>query len=277
MDYQKIIVDAPRPRLRRITLNRPEKRNPLSNELRTELFHALEAADQDESVRVMIIRGAGPCFSAGYDLKSNTAKEQPFYTAGGLGNWPRHVVEGFFRIWDLAKPVIAQVHGYCLAGGTELATACDLVYVAEDAKIGYPVVRAISPPDNQFYPWIVGLRRAMELMLTGDHMSGAEAAQSGFANRAFPQDELEAKVLDIAERVAMTPTDLQQINKRAVHRQMDAMGIRAGIRAGTEMQQLATFTKSTQAHLAELRGGLTQALSKRDAAYGDYRTASKDS
>ena len=276
MDYRKIIVDAPRPKLRRITLNRPEKRNPLSNELRTELFHALETADRDESVRVMIIRGAGPCFSAGYDLKSNTSKEQPFYTAGGLANWPRHVVEGFFKIWDLAKPVIAQVHGYCLAGGTELATACDLVYVAEDAKIGYPVVRAISPPDNQFYPWIVGLRRAMELMLTGDHMSGLEAAQSGFANRAFPEAELELQVLDIAERVATTPTDLQQINKRAVHRQMDAMGIRAGIRAGTEMQQLATFTKSTQAHLAELREGLTQALSKRDAAYGDYRTASDD-
>ena len=276
MNYQKIIVDEPRPRVWRITLNRPDKRNPLSNELRNELFNALEAADQDESVRVMILRGAGPCFSAGYDLKSNVAKEQPFYTAGGLGNWPRHVVEGFFKIWDLAKPVIAQVHGYCLAGGTELATACDLVYVAEDAKIGYPVVRAISPPDNQFYPWIVGLRRAMELMLTGDHMSGAEAAQCGFANRAFPADELEAQVLDIAERVAKTPTDLQQINKRAVHRQMDAMGVRAGIRAGTEMQQLATFTQSTQAHLAEMRKGLTQALSKRDAAYGDYRTASRD-
>ena len=276
MNYQKIIVDEPRPRLRRITLNRPDKRNPLSNELRGELFNALEAADQDESVRVMLLRGAGPCFSAGYDLKSNVAKEQPFYTAGGLGNWPRHVVEGFFKIWDLAKPVIAQVHGYCLAGGTELATACDLVYAAEDAKIGYPVVRAISPPDNQFYPWIVGLRRAMELMLTGDHMSGAEAAQCGFANRSFPADELEARVLDIAERVAQTPTDLQQINKRAVHRQMDAMGVRAGIRAGTEMQQLATFTQSTQAHLAEMRQGLTQALSKRDAAYGDYRTASRD-
>jgi enoyl-CoA hydratase len=203
------------------------------------------------------------------------AKGQPFYTAGGLGNWPRHVVEGFFRIWDLAKPVIAQVHGYCLAGGTELATACDLVYVAEDAKIGYPVVRSISPPDNQFYPWIVGLRRAMELMLTGDHMSGAEAVDCGFANRAFPEAQLEASVLDIAVRVAQVPTDLQQINKRAVHRQMDAMGIRAGIRAGTEMQQLATFTASTQAHLAELSKGLTEALSKRDAAFGDYRTAGR--
>jgi enoyl-CoA hydratase len=275
MEYTKIIVDEPLPMVQRITLNRPEKRNPLSNELRTQMFHALETGDQNPDIRVTIIRGAGPCFSAGYDLQSNVAEDQPFYTAGGLANWPRHVVEGFFRMWDLAKPVIAQVHGYCLAGGTELATACDLVYVADDAKIGYPVVRSISPPDNQFYPWIVGLRRAMELMLTGDHMSGIEAAESGFANRSFPEAELEANVLRIAERVAMTPSDLQQINKRAVHRQMDAMGIRAGIRAGTEMQQLATYTATTQAHLADMRKGLTQALSKRDAAFGDYRTSDK--
>jgi len=272
MEYTKIIVDEPLPYVQRITLNRPEKRNPLSNELRTQLFHALETGDQNPDVRVTIIRGAGPCFSAGYDLQSDVSQEQPFYTAGGLANWPRHVVEGFFKLWDLAKPVIAQVHGYCLAGGTELATACDLVYVAEDAKIGYPVVRSISPPDNQFYPWIVGLRRAMELMLTGDHMSGIEAVECGFANRAFAEDELEAQVLRYAERVAMTPSDLQQINKRAVHRQMDAMGIRAAIRAGTEMQQLATYTKTTQAHLKEISKGLTQALSKRDEAFGDYRT-----
>ena len=272
MSYSKIIVDEPRERVRRITLNRPEKRNPLSNELRTELFDALTQADQDDAVRVIIIRGAGSCFSAGYDLASNTAQEQPFYTAGGLANWPRHVVDGFFRMWDMAKPIIAQVHGYCLAGGTELATACDLVYVAEDARIGYPVVRSISPPDNQFYPWIVGLRRAMELMLTGDYMSGAEAAESGFANRAFPADQLEAEVLQIAERVAKVPTDVQQINKRAVHRQMDAMGIRAGIRAGTEMQQLAMFTESSRAHLKEISENLNAALSKRDEGFGDYRT-----
>ncbi len=273
MEYTKIIVDEPLPYVQRITLNRPEKRNPLSNELRTQMFHALETGDQNPDVRVTIIRGAGPCFSAGYDLQSDVSQGQPFYTAGGLANWPRHVVEGFFKIWDLAKPVIAQVHGYCLAGGTELATACDLVYVAEDAKIGYPVVRSISPPDNQFYPWIVGLRRAMELMLTGDHMSGVEAVECGFANRAFPEAELEENVLRYAERVAMTPSDLQQINKRAVHRQMDAMGIRAAIRAGTEMQQLATFTETTRAHMAELRKGLTAALSKRDEAFGDYRTS----
>ena len=84
-------------------------------------------------------------------------------------------------IWDLAKPVIAQVHGYCLAGGSELATACDLVYVAEDAQIGYPPVRLMSPPDMQFHPWLIGMRNAMEMMLTGDSISGIEAAEQGFA------------------------------------------------------------------------------------------------
>lgn len=269
-------IDDPLPRVRRLTLNRPAKRNALSNALRTELFTALEAADQDDNVRCLIIRGAGSCFSAGYDLTANAAKGQPFHTPAGLSNWPRHVVDGFLKMWDLGKPIIAQVHGYCLAGGTELATACDLVYVAEDAKIGYPVVRTISPPDNQFYPWLVGMRRAMELMLTGDSMSGLEAAACGFANRAFPADTLETAVLGIAERVARVPTDVQQINKRAVHRQMEVMGIRAGIRAGTELQALATYTETAQAHFAEIRKGLTQALSQRDAAFGDYREGAGD-
>jgi enoyl-CoA hydratase len=273
-DYQYIALDEPLERVRRITLNRPEKRNALSNALRAELFAALEAADRDEAVSVVILRGAGPCFSAGYDLASDTRQGQPYYTAPGLGGWPRHVVEGCFRIWDLAKPVIAQVHGHCLAGGSELAAACDLVYVADDAMIGYPAVRSISPPDNQFYPWLVGMRQAMELMLTGDTMTGAQAAASGFANRSFPREALEAGVLEMAARVAKIPSDLQQINKRAVHRQMEAMGMRAGIRSGTEMQALAMSTETTKAWIAQLQSkGLNAALTNRDSTFGDGRTA----
>ncbi|HSG87901.1 MAG TPA: enoyl-CoA hydratase-related protein [Pseudomonadales bacterium] len=276
-EYEWILVDRPLEGVQRITLNRADKRNPLSNALRGELFAALIAADEDDELRVTIIRGAGGNFSAGYDLKQDATQDQPFHTAGGLGNWPRHVVDGFFLINDLAKPVIAQVEGYCLAGGTELASACDLVYVAEDAKIGYPVVRAISPPDNQFYPWIVGLRRSMEMMLTGDSISGIEAAESGFANRAHPADELEAAVLKVAEKIARVPADVQQFNKRAVHRQMELMGFRAAVRAGTELQALAMLGKSARAHLKDIReGGLTQALSKRDAAFGDYRETDRD-
>jgi enoyl-CoA hydratase len=273
--YHCILIDDPRPSVRRVTLNRPEKRNALNNQLRGEILQALEEADRDADVRVSILRGAGVCFSAGYDLGSNNTEGQPYYTAGGAGQWARHVIEGSFRIWDLAKPVIAQVHGYCLAGGSELATACDLVYVAEDAQIGYPPVRLMSPPDMQFHPWLMSMRDAMEMMLTGDAISGVEAAQKGFANRAFAAAELEARVLEIAERVAKIPTDLQQINKRSVHRAMEIMGVRAAIRAGTEMQALAFTTEASRSYLKELRKGVRQALSLRDKTFGDYREREK--
>ena len=273
---EHIIVDSPLAGVSRITLNRPESRNALNNTLRGEIYGTLEANDNDDSIRVTIIRGAGKAFCAGYDLKSDTSAERPFHTAGGDGSWARHVVEGAFRVWDLAKPVLAQVHGYCLAGGTELATSCDLVYIAEDAKVGYPVVRSMSPPDNQFFPWVVGMRKAMEMMLTGDAISGEEAVQYGFANRAFPIESLEQEVLKVAEKIAKIPTDLEQMNKRAVHRQMELMGMRAAIRQGTEIQALAFHTESTRAHFKELRAGLTDALSKRDGKFGDYRTSEKD-
>jgi enoyl-CoA hydratase len=275
-DFKHILVDVPSPGVSRITLNRPESRNALNNTLRGELYGQLEANDKDPAIQVTIIRGAGKAFCAGYDLKANNRADQPCHTAGGDGNWARHVVDGFFRVWDLAKPVIAQVHGYCLAGGTELATSCDLVYVAEDASIGYPVVRSMSPPDNQFFPHLLGLRNAMEMMLTGNAISGIEAAEQGFANRAYPADKLEAEVLEIAERIAKVPSDLQQMNKRAVHRQMELMGVRAAIRSGTEIQALAFHTESTKAHFKELAAGLTTALTSRDQKFGDYRTKEKD-
>ena len=191
MPYQHILVDDPRPRVRRITLNRPEKRNALNNRLRAKCSRCWRKRIAIRDVSISIVRGAGPCFSAGYDLSADNRVDQPYHSAAGPGQWSRHVVEGWFSIWDLAKPVIAQVHGYCLAGGTELATACDVVYVADDAQIGYPPVRLMSPPDMQYHPWLVGMRRAMELMLTGDAMSGREAAEWGFATRSFPLDELE--------------------------------------------------------------------------------------
>ena len=275
MAHEFILVDTPCEGVSRITLNRPDSRNALNNQIRGEIFSQLEANDLDDSVRVTIIRGAGQAFCAGYDLKGNNNEDRPFHTAGGDGSWARHVVEGAFRMWDMAKPIIAQVHGYCLAGGTELATACDLVYVAEDAKIGYPVVRSMSPPDNQFFPWIVGMRQAMEMMLTGDAISGTQAAEYGFANRAYPLEQLEDEVLKIAEKIAKVPPDIEQMNKRAVHRQMELMGLRSAVRQGTEIQALAFHTKSTRAHFKELAAGLTDALSKRDGKFGDYRTTDK--
>ena len=275
--YKSIIVDYPIDQISRITLNRPDKRNSLSANLRTELFEVLEKNDQDENINATIIRGSGKAFSAGYDLTGDLDEKDPYYTAGGLGYWPRHVVEGCFKIWDLAKPVIAQIHGYCLAGGTELAQSCDLVYVADDAIIGYPVVRNISPPDNQFYPWVVGMRKSMELMLTGNSMNGIEAVSCGFANQSFSKKNLDEEVLKIAKNVAGVPRDVQQFNKRAIHRQMEIMGIRSGIRAGTEMQQLSMHTKSARDFFKKVKEkGLTRALSDRDSKYGDYREEDKN-
>tara|TARA_X000000368_G_scaffold141183_1_gene111113 strand:- start:2028 stop:2864 length:837 start_codon:yes stop_codon:yes gene_type:complete len=274
LDY--LIIEDPRPGIRRISLNRPDKRNALCNPLREELFNSLEEADSDSKVRVIVLSGAGSCFCAGYDLSYNNKEDMPYHSSKNDGFWPRHVVEGAFKIWDLATPVIAQVHGYCLAGGTELAASCDLVYVANDVKIGYPVVRSMSPPDNQIFPWLMGMRDAMEMMLTGESIDGETAVKQGFANRSFDFKSLEEEVLKIAEKVAKVPSDLQAINKRAVHRQMEAMGMRTGIRAGTEMQALAMHSKSTQEHLKELSSGLKEALTKRDEEFGDYRTSKKD-
>ena len=158
--------------------------------------------------------------------------------------------------------MIAQVHGYAMAGGSELATACDLVYVASDAKIGYPVVRMVSPPDMPFFPWLVGMREAMELMLTGDSISGDRAVEVGFANRAFPAEELDDRVLEIATRIAKVPSDLQQLNKRSVHRAMEAMGVRTALRAGSELQALATHQPSVRVLLENIAQNMKQAFDK---------------
>jgi len=272
--YDVVEIDEPAEAVRRITLNRPDKRNALSHPLRGQLLQALREGDADPDVRVQIVRGAGSCFSAGYDIGGgNAGHPMPFYTAEGEGDWPRHVTEGWMSIWDLAKPVIAQVHGYCLAGGSELATCCDLVYMAEDAQMGYPAVR-FGVPDMHFHAWFIGPRKAMEMMLTGDSISGTEAVALGWANAAVPADELESTVLAVAERIAKMPPDLVRLNKRIVHRGMEVMGLRTAIRVGTELCALGTHQKSMRAfvHKASTEG-LTSALDERDGRFGDYRTS----
>ncbi len=252
--FRTIRVDRPAPFVARITLDRPDKRNAIDTPMRTEILRVLEGNDHDDDVRVTVIRGGGDCFSAGYDLGGGLMVDPPFHSAPGDGAWTRQATDTWFRFWDLAKPVIAQVHGYAIAGATELAQACDLVYVADDARIGYPVVRVASPPDWQYHMPLLGVRRALEIMLTGDDLTGAEAAAIGWANRAFPPASLEAEVLDVAERVAAVATDLAQLNKRMVHRQAEVMGVRAAMRAGAEFQALAGHQASVAAFRADPLG-----------------------
>ena len=266
-----LLTDDPSPRVRRLTLNRPHKRNALNDELRLALFEALRAADADESISVIVLRGAGDCFSAGYDLGE---RAHPVERAAATtdGWWARHVVAGWFELWDMATPLVAQVHGWCLAGGSELATACDLVYVADDARIGYPPVRSMSPPDMAWQPWLLGLRRGMEALLTGDAMTGAEAAELGFATRSFPAETLEKEVLAIAGRVAEVPADLLALNKRVCHRAMEAAGIRDGLRATAELNALGFHQRSSKEYMRSFKEkGVKANLSERDRDFGDYR------
>lgn len=231
-----VLEDRPAPGVLRLTLNRPEKRNAISNPLRGELLGALQRADGDDAVRVSIVRGAGPCFSSGYDLKSDLGADQPYFTPQVGMPWARHVSEGWMSLWDLAKPVIAQVHGYAMAGGLELVGACDLAYAAADAALSHPVLRFAGLPDFAWFPVFLAPRHAMELHLTARVYTGEEAARVGLINQAFPAAELEERVLAIAKTIAETPPAVVTVNKRYVYSALELRGGRSVIRTGADLQ-----------------------------------------
>ncbi|MCE2392876.1 MAG: enoyl-CoA hydratase/isomerase family protein [Proteobacteria bacterium] len=234
--YRFIEVEPAAPQVQRIRLNRPEKRNAIHNALRGELLEALREADGDPDVHVSIVCGAGSCFSSGYDLKSDLGSDQPYFTAQVGMQWARHVSEGWMSIWDLAKPVIAQIHGYAMAGGLELAGACDLAYAARDARLSHPVLRFAGLPDFAWFPAFLAPRHAMELHLAGRVYSGEEAERVGLINRAFESEELEESVLEIARTIAETPPAVVSANKRYVHACVEARGGRSMIRTAGDLQ-----------------------------------------
>jgi len=235
MSDSLIEIESPAPGVRRITLNRPEKRNALSNALRGQLLEALGEADRDADVRVSILRGAGKCFSSGYDLGSDLGANQPYFTSEVGMQWARHVSEGWMSIWDLSMPVIAQIHGYAMAGGLELAGACDLAYAARDARLSHPVTK-LALPDFAWFPVHLSPRDAMELQVAGREYNGDEAAAIGLINQAFAADELEAQVLEIATRMAAVPKAVLAVNKRSVYTALEARGGRAVIRTIGDLQ-----------------------------------------
>ena len=236
MSYERIAISEAAPGVQVVTLNRPEKRNAIDNQVRAELLQALQRADGDAGVRVSIVRGAGPCFSSGYDLKSDLGANQPYFTPNVGLQWARHVSEGWMSIWDLAKPVIAMIHGYAMAGGLELAGACDLAYAAESARLSHPVLRFAGLPDFPWFPALLSARHAMELHVAGREYSGAEAAAAGLVNQAFPDDELETRVFEIAKRISEVPPAVVTVNKRFVYAALEARGARTVIRVGNDLQ-----------------------------------------
>lgn len=264
-DPQVVIPDRPAKYVLRLTLSRPHRRNSLTPKMRAQLVHQLQLADSDPTVRVTIICGAGPDFCAGYDVSFEVGTSAEVFSdlmaAPGDGQFQRGAVEVVSFMWDLKKPVIAQVHGHCLAGGSEIATGADVVYVAETCKVGYPPVRSMGCPDTQYMPWLCGLRKGMELMLTGDTMNGPQSVACGWATGWFPDDALDNEVLKIAQKMTRVSIDIQQVNKRSMHRGMEVMGIRTALRYGTELQALVMHTKDSQAFMKKFRASEIPAVS----------------
>jgi len=267
----------------RITLNRPEKLNALSIALQRELNAAMREADNDTDVHCVILRGAGRAFSAGYDL-----------TAGGRGNGDEtyaNVYRGrvsldddIWRmeqsqqlrmiIFDMHKPVIAQVHGYCLAGGTDVALLCDMIIAADDAQLGFPPVRAMGAPPAHMWTYMVGPQWAKRLLLTGDTISGADAERIGLVLQAVPATELEQTVEALADKLAMIDSELLSANKRVCNMALELMGARTMQRFAAEMDGRAHLAPSVQEFGRISREqGLKPALEWRDSKFGDGRAS----
>lgn len=286
MSYENILYETDG-RLAFITLNRPEKLNALSNDLRGELFHALKEAEADRAVGVIVLRANGRAFSAGYDLSpSRAASDESRYvhprsklpdtgtTHPAHYDWSRHVLLANWTIWELAKPVVAQIHGYCLAGGTELASFCDFRIVAEDAQIGYPPVRAMGTMDIMWAPWHLPMTKAREFAYVGDSFSGRDMAAMGWATYAVPATELAAFTERFARRMANIDNDLLMYSKRSVNRQYEAMGIRSGLMSGTDVEAMSKHRPAAQEWNRRLReDGLKAALEWRDGPFRDFRGA----
>lgn len=284
MDYEQIIFEVERGRAR-IILNRPEKLNALSGYLQRELNDALWRADADPEVHCIILKGNGRSFCSGYDLTPSPPPQNP--TALGPARPTRRgqsMEDDAWRleqgqhlrmaIWDIHKPVIAQVHGYCLAGGTDLALLCDIVVAAEDASIGFPPVRAMGSPVAHMWTYLVGPQWARYMLLTGDSIDGREAERIGLVWRAVPADQLEAEVERLADKMAMIDTDLLAANKRISQIAMEMMGARTIQRMAAEMDARAHLSPAVREfNQISREQGLKAALEWRDAKFGDGRTA----
>jgi enoyl-CoA hydratase len=255
--------------VRRLTMNRPDALNALNGELVAAMSAALDDAADDDDVHVLVLRGAGRAFCAGYDLNEDAA--------GGVldaRRWHqdlRRSTEEMLKFLDHPKPVIASVHSYCLAGGTDLMLACDLAVAADDALFGYVDVRFGSGVVSMFLPWIVGVRTAKELLFTGeDRVPASEALRMGLVNRVVPRDELDEATVALAEEIAKNEPFVIQSTKRAVNRALDVAGFRAAMAANTELDvmiETANLPAREEFRRITTEQGLKAAIAWRDARF----------
>jgi enoyl-CoA hydratase len=278
LDYEVVIYEPDhQSHVATITMNRPDRLNALSHQLRAELFHALKVAERDDAINAIIIKGAGRAFSAGYDLAGgNVGVEEPDFGSQYVGgsHWARYLINQYWQIWELSKVVIAQTHGYVLAGATELCAVCDLVVSTPDCQFGYPPMRAMGAPDLMWFPWLLPKRKAAELVYTGDSISGQEALDLGMINYCVPADSIDEFTETFAKRVALIPWQMHTIRKRSFQKAYELMGVREALEICALMQEQFGLTDRVK-EMSELmrQVPLREYLTARDQPYRDYRTA----
>jgi len=261
MPPDDLVLREPTPWGVRLTLNRPAKLNAINAELREALSAAVADAIDDERVRVIAIAGAGRAFCAGYDLSEGQPTD-----AWGWREVLAADVAASLAIWRSPKPVIAQIHGYALAGGLELAMACDLIVAADDTRLGEPEIRFGSAPVTLLMPFLIGQKRTNELLLTGDLVDAQEARRIGLVNRVVAADELAAEVDRLADRLARVPPDVMAPTKLMLNRAMEAAGFGDAVQIGLDLQSFVNMSETSRAFDEIVRRhGLKAALAWRDA------------
>ncbi len=268
MDDPLVLIEDVGP-VRRLTMNRPEALNALDRAVVSALSVALDEAAEDENVHVLILRGAGRAFCAGYDLNEDAR-------GGALDarHWHeelRRSTDEMLKILRHPKPVIASVHSYCLAGGTDLMLACDLAVAADDATFGYVDIRFGSGVVSMFLPWVVGVRTAKELLFTGeDRVPADEALRIGLVNRVVPRARLDDATLALAQEIAMNEPFVVQATKRAVNRAWDVAGFEAAMSANTELDvmiETANLPARDEFRRITMEEGLKAAIAWRDGRF----------
>jgi len=286
-DFENLLIDrvGTDGRVGRITLNRPEKLNALSEGLLTELNEALHDMEADHSIRVIILRGSGRAFCAGYDLTGGGRRARSYKLKDDSGRpllmnlrtQMQQYTDIQMYFWNMAKVTICSIHGFAAAGGCELAMMADLVVAADDANIGHPGHRGLGVARNGvIWPLVIGMRKAKELSYTGEYITGEEAEKIGMINYAWPEAELEDRTIAFADRLAIASADHLGILKVNMNRFYENMGIYSSVRSSTEQDSMAQLTEFGYAWWDQLReNGLKEALAWRDGPYKELDTYRK--
>ena len=262
-------------RVATLTLHRPDRLNAIVPALIADLDAALDRAQADDAVHAIRLRGAGRVFCAGYDIgwgsevMLDAEADAPWDPIRDYQTMSRFV-RAYMRLWESPKPVIAQVHGFCVGGGTDFALCSDLIVCAEDAYIGYPPARVWGSPTTSMWVYRLGLERAKRLLLTGDALTGRKAAEWGLASEAVPADELDAAALALAERVALLPRNQLHMMKLLVNQAYEQMGLRVTQLIGTLLDGDARHTPEGVAFSRRAQESVAAAVAERDAPFGDY-------